>query len=101
MTPSDARLRDVIARRYIVTGRVQGVGFRYWTKRMADQRGIAGWVANRRDGAVVVHAEADEEGLRTLSRLLEAGPPASSVSQVAEQDAALTGLAGFSVKPTF
>lgn len=89
------------ARLYTVTGRVQGVGFRYWTKRMADQRDIRGWVANRYDGTVQVFAEGSSDALEALYRLLVAGPPASSVDSVTWQAAEPTGQLGFRVAPTF
>ena len=50
------------ARRYRLTGRVQGVGFRYFTYRSAQRLGVTGWVRNREDGDVEVHAEATEPG---------------------------------------
>ena len=90
----------VIARRYVVYGRVQGVGFRFWTLRMAEQRGVRGWVRNRRNGTVEVHAEGESGAVGDLERLLNAGPPASSVTKVDAMSADLAGLDSFSVEPT-
>lgn len=67
---------------------------------MAQQRGIHGWVRNRIDGTVEVHAEADEEALAELERLLHQGPPAGSVTQVVRTPAAFAGQTGFRVGPT-
>ena len=53
----------MIARRYYITGIVQGVGFRYFVKRKADLYGIAGWVRNLPDGRVEVFAQGDPEVL--------------------------------------
>ena len=69
----------------IVTGRVQGVWFRGWVREMARDLKIKGWVRNKRDGAVELVAQGDEERLRKLRAMLEAGPPMSRVDSVREQ----------------
>ena len=63
-------VRLVTARRFVVHGRVQGVGFRFWTLRMAEQRGVSGWVRNRLDGTVEVHAEGDPPAIRDAAHAL-------------------------------
>ena len=75
-----------LARRYTVTGRVQGVGFRYFTERCANQLGIRGYVKNRWDGSVEVYAIGDAEALDELKRNLAEGPRSSRVSGVDESD---------------
>ena len=66
----------------IVTGRVQGVGFRDWTRRAARQLSLKGWVRNRDDGTVEAHVEGDRDSLDRLSEMLKNGPPAASVADV-------------------
>lgn len=70
------------ARRYRVSGRVQGVGFRYHTRLQAQQLGLAGWVRNMADGRVEVLAAGGSEVLERFEQWLAAGPPASSVQGV-------------------
>ncbi len=62
------------ARRYRLTGRVQGVGFRYFTYRSAQRLGVKGWVRNRDDGDVEVHAEAESPILKEFEGHLRSGP---------------------------
>ena len=66
-----------------VTGRVQGVGFRWWTLRRATRLGLSGTIRNEPDGAVVVHARGRDEDLHTLASLLTDGPPGARVDAVA------------------
>ena len=72
------------ARHYRIRGRVQGVGYRYFTRRIALRLGVRGWVRNLPDGDVEVHAEADAEVLREFRFELERGPDASRVSEIVE-----------------
>jgi len=66
-----------------LTGRVQGVGFRYWARRQADALGITGWVMNADDErAVEVVAEGDAEALSELERRIRRGPPGAIVESV-------------------
>lgn len=66
----------------IISGRVQGVSFRYHTTLQAKQHEITGWVYNRSDGTVEVVAEGSESALQTLENWLHEGSPAASVSAV-------------------
>ena len=71
-----------IARRYLITGRVQGVGFRYFTQRVAAQHGVSGWVRNTPDGRVEIEAEGDDEAMRQFESRVSTGPAGSHVDQV-------------------
>jgi acylphosphatase len=76
---------DVLARRYVVSGRVQGVGFRNYVEHVAAKLGIDGYVRNRRDGRVEVFAMATPERLKQLRVALEKGPALSRVGEVREE----------------
>ncbi|HEV2114007.1 MAG TPA: acylphosphatase [Terriglobales bacterium] len=86
-------------RRYIVRGRVQGVGFRWFVQREAQMLGIAGWVRNNVDGAVEVLAMGSEHQLATLNLKLRSGPRAARVDKVEESDASpVEGLEHFRIE---
>lgn len=72
------------ARRYIVRGRVQGVGFRWFVEREAAAIGLVGWVRNNEDNTVELVAAGDPEQLETLKARLQQGPRASRVDHVDE-----------------
>ncbi|KAI0785819.1 acylphosphatase isozyme Ch1 [Abortiporus biennis] len=67
---------------YVVSGSVQGVGFRHFTKRMADREGIVGWVKNDSSGEVVGIAQGPEHALQRFKQEIENGPRHASVSGV-------------------
>lgn len=69
-------------RAYRVTGRVQGVGFRWFVRKTAAELGLPGSVRNAADGSVEVVAEGTEEALAHLERELRQGPPAARVDAV-------------------
>jgi acylphosphatase len=81
-----------------VTGRVQGVGFRWWTRAQAIRLGLHGTVRNADDGSVEVEARGPEPALAELERLLNEGPPHARVRTV-ERFAASLGAesTGFDV----
>jgi acylphosphatase len=72
------------ARRYIVRGRVQGVGFRWFVEREAAAIGVVGWVRNNEDSTVELVAAGDAAQLEQLKLRLEEGPRASRVDRVDE-----------------
>ena len=67
-----------------MTGRVQGVGYRYFVLREADALDLVGWVANESDGSVRLVAEGPRDRLETLLASLREGPPGALVSHVSE-----------------
>ena len=68
-----------------IRGVVQGVGFRWFVKRVATRLGVGGWVANASDGTVLVIAEGPVRRLDELERELHAGPPGAVVERVEVQ----------------
>jgi len=68
--------------RYVVQGRVQGVGFRWFVSRTAQGLRLVGWVANLADGEVEVVAAGDAGRLDELEQALKRGPPAARVARV-------------------
>lgn len=68
--------------RFRVTGVVQGVGYRYFARRLARDCGVVGWVRNDPDGSVVVEASGSPEALVAFSSGLRMGPPAARVERV-------------------
>ena len=88
----------IVARRYLISGRVQGVGFRYFTEAAAAREGIFGWVRNTPDGRVEVVAEGDAEALQRFERSLGHGPRGARVERVEVDDTIPTGDTGFTIK---
>ena len=69
---------------YHIHGRVQGVGFRYFTRKQATTLGIRGWVRNQEDGSVLVHASGTLLQLKEFRQVLEWGPRFSEVQRIDE-----------------
>jgi acylphosphatase len=89
----------LVARRFVVRGRVQGVGFRYFAAEAAGVEGLSGWVRNRDDGAVEVSVEGDAESVVRFERKIRRGPPAARVDDVLVEDGAPSGrLGGFRIE---
>lgn len=75
----DGQTKTVLAR---VTGRVQGVWFRAWTRNEATALGLRGWVRNEADGSVTAALSGPEEAVDAMTRLLWQGPPLADVTGV-------------------
>jgi acylphosphatase len=89
----------VQARRFLVRGRVQGVGFRWFVEREAHILGVAGWVRNNSDSSVEVLAQGTRDQLSGLRGRLQQGPRAARVDDVEESEAkAVAGLTTFRIE---
>jgi acylphosphatase len=86
------------ARRYLITGRVQGVGFRHALASEARRLALAGWVRNRSDGSVEAVASGDETALDALGRWACRGPPAAWVEAVETRAATATEAADLELR---
>ena len=82
----------VRAKQYIVHGRVQGVGYRYFVLEAAERLGVNGFVRNLHGGDVEVRAEGDEAMLELFREELARGPRMARVTGVTESDAQVSGL---------
>jgi acylphosphatase len=88
-----------LTRHFVVRGRVQGVGFRWYVEREAQMLGLTGWVRNNYDGSVEVLATGTREQLAQLRQRLQVGPRAARVDQVDESEApAVKGLKTFRIE---
>jgi len=92
------RMAELQTRRYVVTGRVQGVGFRWFVEREAAQLSIKGWVRNREDGSVEIMATGTAEQLRSLRAKLNEGPRAARVDMVQESSAPYLDAQSFHIE---
>jgi acylphosphatase len=88
----------VIRRRAVVHGRVQGVFFRDTTRRMAEARGVAGWVTNRPDGAVVAVFEGELDAVESMLSFCREGPRGAEVDRVEVTEEEPEGLRSFEVR---
>jgi acylphosphatase len=88
-----------VTRRFLVTGRVQGVGFRWFVARLAQREALGGFVRNLPDGRVEVLASGEEVALERLLAALREGPPHAQVAGVSvSDDPAATSSARFEIR---
>jgi len=91
--------RDAI--RLVIEGRVQGVGFRWWTLGVARSFGLAGWVRNRRDGTVEAVVQGSPAAVDAIVAWARRGPEAAEVERLEVAEATAEGeLAAFEKRPT-
>ena len=91
--------KAIEAKRDVVRGRVQGVGFRWFVEREAHMLGVAGWVRNNHDGSVEVLAQGTRDQLSGLHGRLREGPRAARVDAVEVSDATpAQGLSSFRIE---
>jgi acylphosphatase len=88
-----------VARRYLISGRVQGVGFRFFAEAAGQREGLQGWVRNLPDGRVEIVSEGDAEALERFERVIRQGPPGGRVDGVEVDSTALKiREAGFNIR---
>ena len=90
--------RELVRRRVIVYGRVQGVWFRGSLSERARAHGVGGWVANRPDGNLEAVLEGPREDVERLIRFCKTGPPRADVQRVQVSEEVPEGVSGFSVR---
>jgi acylphosphatase len=88
-----------VARRLVIRGRVQGVGYRYAMVGVAQHAGVRGWVRNLRDGTVEAFVQGDGTAVLAMVAWCERGPPGATVSEVEVSDATPDpAIAGFETR---
>jgi acylphosphatase len=89
---------QVVRRRVIVHGRVQGVFFRDSMRERARAHGVAGWACNRSDGAVEAVLEGPPDAVERVVRFAQTGPPSAEVTDVEVAEEEAEGLSGFQIR---
>jgi acylphosphatase len=88
-----------VARRFVIAGRVQGVGFRWFTRDAAAREGVHGWVRNLADGTVEVVVEGDAESVDRVEAAVRRGPSQARVERVEVEEHAPSGrITGFEIR---
>ncbi|PZW43153.1 acylphosphatase [Humitalea rosea] len=90
----------MIARHLLISGRVQGVGFRHWLERAAREAGVSGWVRNRAGGEVEAVLAGDPTAVARLVARCRGGPPGADVAALAEAPAEMPTGDGFRRLPS-
>ena len=88
----------MVARKLRITGTVQGVFYRAWTREQAREFGLAGWVRNCPDGSVEAHFEGDQSAVTKMIERMRQGPPAAGVEDVEVREAEPEGAPRFEVR---
>jgi len=89
----------IVTKQLRITGRVQGVGFRFYTERKARELGITGWVRNCRDGSVEAVIQGTSGAVEAMIAWARRGPPSAVVTEVRVTDAS-GDFATFEARPT-
>jgi acylphosphatase len=89
-----------IARHYVIGGRVQGVGFRYFVYEAAQREHITGWVRNLHDGRVEAFAEGDAGAVMRFEAQVRQGPSLSRVGSFDVEESKPAAAASFEIRPT-
>ncbi len=98
-------MSERVVRHAIIRGRVQGVGYRDWTRYVARERGIEGWVRNRKDGTVEAMFAGSGDAVAGMLLACRRGPPNSVIESIDQREAAESDLAPrgekvFAILPT-
>ena len=91
-------MTESVCRRFIISGRVQGVAYRAWTQEQAEALALTGWAANLPDGRVEVLACGEPGAIERLLSLLRKGSPSARVAAVEEQAADPMTLSRFAIR---
>jgi acylphosphatase len=86
------------ARRWLIGGRVQGVGFRFFVQHKATVLGLGGWARNLDDGRVEVYAVGSPDKLNELAASLHMGPRMADVRSVEEREEAVQNISSFGIR---
>jgi acylphosphatase len=89
---------SLAASRFLIQGRVQGVGYRYFAQKAAAQLNISGYARNLEDGSVEIYAVGRESDVSEFAGRLRNGPPFSEVRSVDRQEAAVERHSGFRIR---
>jgi acylphosphatase len=88
----------LIARRAVISGRVQGVGFRFFAERAAREGGVRGWVRNLPDGTVETVVEGDDAAVNRYLDRLRLGPSGGLVTRMEPQETPVHGFSSFEIR---
>jgi len=88
-----------VTRHLAISGRVQGVGYRFYMQRKARELGLTGWVRNRHDGSVEAMIQGSPEGVEAMTAWARRGPPSAAVTDVRIAEGS-GDYSGFEVRPT-
>ena len=88
-----------VTRHLAISGRVQGVGYRFYMQRKARELGLTGWVRNRHDGSVEAMIQGSPEGVEAMTAWARRGPPSAAVTDVRIAEGS-GDYAGFEARPT-
>jgi acylphosphatase len=89
----------IVARRYVITGHVQGVGFRYFARAAAARAGVHGWVRNLPGGSVEAFVEGEQSAVDAVEASLRRGPSSARIDDVQVTDETPTRrAAGFFIR---
>lgn len=86
------------ARHLTVSGKVQGVGFRYFAQMTAADHNIAGWTKNLENGSVAIHAEGNPDQINSFIETLKKGNHFAKVHQIQEEPASIETFTSFRIK---